>query len=203
MVRHLVCLFPSENPELQTQGLKDSIKFILEIVRQEAEIVGAERVVLGGISMGCAAGMAALLCGGVRLGGFLWFCGWLPGGDGIEGVVGRLNGVRDVVREIRGVFGVEAGNLVVVDEERVGSQEGSMLATPVFLAHCKDDEVVPIGNGEKKCRTLEKLGMAVTWKEYEDGGHWINEPQGVDDIVAFLREHALGSQIPLLRTLRN
>lgn len=29
--------------------------------------------------------------------------------------------------------------------------------------------------------------MVVSWKEYEDGGYWINEPQGVDEIVSFIR----------------
>ncbi|KAK0661592.1 hypothetical protein QBC41DRAFT_235826 [Cercophora samala] len=29
--------------------------------------------------------------------------------------------------------------------------------------------------------------LDVEWHEYDDGGHWINEPQGVDDFVAFLR----------------
>jgi len=37
--------------------------------------------------------------------------------------------------------------------------------------------------------TLGKLGFEdVIWHEYEDGGHWINEPQGVDDFVNFLRQ---------------
>lgn len=31
----------------------------------------------------------------------------------------------------------------------------------------------------------------VEWKTYEDGGHWIHEPQGVDDIVAFLTEKVI------------
>ena len=52
----------------------------------------------------------------------------------------------------------------------------------------EDDEVVPIGNGEKLCRGLRSLGASVSWRAYEDGGHWVNEPQGVDDMVAFLSE---------------
>jgi predicted esterase len=62
----------------------------------------------------------------------------------------------------------------------------SVLETPVFLSHCRDDDVVPIANGMKLSTTLEKLGMVVSWKQYEDGGHWVNEPQGVDDIVLFI-----------------
>ncbi|KAI3332255.1 hypothetical protein HD806DRAFT_519030 [Xylariaceae sp. AK1471] len=46
----------------------------------------------------------------------------------------------------------------------------SIRKTPIFLSHSVDVNVVPI-------------------KEYEDGGHWINEPQGVDDIVRFINSH--------------
>jgi predicted esterase len=62
----------------------------------------------------------------------------------------------------------------------------SVLGTPVFLSHSRDDDVATIANGEKLSTTLERLGMTVSWRPYEDGGHWINEPQGVDDIVSFI-----------------
>lgn len=38
------------------------------------------------------------------------------------------------------------------------------------------------------CRGLAHLGMIVAWRTYEDGGHWVNEPQGVNHIVAFLKK---------------
>ena len=60
----------------------------------------------------------------------------------------------------------------------------SAFATPIFLSHSLDDNIVPINNKENLCRTLRDLDFDITWKKYEDGGHWINEPQGVDDIVA-------------------
>lgn len=44
---------------------------------------------------------------------------------------------------------------------------------PVFLAHCKDDDMVPIENGRNLRQDLERRGLDVTWKEYEVGGHWI------------------------------
>lgn len=65
----------------------------------------------------------------------------------------------------------------------------SNITTPIFVAHSRDDNVVPIGNGEILCNTLKILGMQdVTWKAYDDGGHWVNKPQGVDDMVAFIRK---------------
>lgn len=61
--------------------------------------------------------------------------------------------------------------------------------TPVFLSHSKDDDVVPFKNGDMLWWRLEEdLGFDVDWKVYEDGGHWINEPRGVDDIVSFVRK---------------
>ncbi|KAK7743185.1 hypothetical protein SLS53_004270 [Cytospora paraplurivora] len=57
---------------------------------------------------------------------------------------------------------------------------------PVFLAHAKDDDVVPLANGENLRSELDGLGFAVEWHVYEDGGHWINEPQGMDDMSLFI-----------------
>jgi predicted esterase len=181
---------PEERPELQFRGLKESVKMIREVVRREAEIVGRERVVLGGISVGCATALVALLTAGERLGGFVGVCGWLPCRGEVDALVARFGAGEEALREMRGAFGWEGGEHrhLGFEVEEIEDVSDSVLQTAVFLAHCKDDEVVPIRNGEKMCESLEKLGMAVTWKAYEDGGHWVNEPQGVDDVVAFLQK---------------
>lgn len=67
------------------------------------------------------------------------------------------------------------------------SRNAQLISTPVLLEHCQDDEVVPIANGARMRDLLSQLGISVDWHEYEDGGHWINEPQGVDDFVRFLQ----------------
>ncbi|KAH0362038.1 alpha/beta-hydrolase, partial [Aureobasidium melanogenum] len=58
--------------------------------------------------------------------------------------------------------------------------------TSIFLAHNKDDEVISIENGESMQEVLRHLGLEVTWRTYETGGHWFNEPRGIDDLIAFL-----------------
>ncbi|KUI54997.1 Carboxylesterase 1 [Cytospora mali] len=58
---------------------------------------------------------------------------------------------------------------------------------PVFLAHAKDDEVVPVVNGEMLHSKLAGMAFDVEWHMYEDGGHWINEPQGMDDMSLFIQ----------------
>ncbi|KAH9885952.1 Alpha/Beta hydrolase protein [Xylariomycetidae sp. FL2044] len=63
----------------------------------------------------------------------------------------------------------------------------SLEKVPVMLGHAVDDEVVPIANGRRLKDTMESLGFEVEWHEYTDGGHWVNEPAGVDDIVRFIR----------------
>jgi predicted esterase len=61
------------------------------------------------------------------------------------------------------------------------------LRTPVLLEHARDDPVVAFKYGEEMRDRLEELGMRVEWRGFEEGAHWINEPDGVDHIVRFLR----------------
>ncbi|KAL3299440.1 phospholipase/Carboxylesterase [Colletotrichum asianum] len=58
---------------------------------------------------------------------------------------------------------------------------------PIFLAHTVDDEVIDISLGRQLRRTLGSFCKTVEWHEYDSGGHWVNEPQGVDDMMSFLR----------------
>jgi acetyl esterase/lipase len=48
--------------------------------------------------------------------------------------------------------------------------------------------VVPVENGRALKASLEALGMKVEWHEYPSGAHWLQEPQGIDDLAAFLRK---------------
>lgn len=52
--------------------------------------------------------------------------------------------------------------------------------------------MAPIQNGRLLRDCLQSLGMKGLFKEYEDGGHWIYEPDnenvrnGIDDIEEFV-----------------
>jgi len=64
---------------------------------------------------------------------------------------------------------------------------------PIFLAHCEDDELVPIENVFNLSSVLENYGMHVEVGQYETGGHgwpWYYRPETVDDVAAFLRRVA-------------
>lgn len=67
------------------------------------------------------------------------------------------------------------------------------LNTPVFLAHSEKDGVIGIRYGDKLRTALEGLGMSVEWHSYDNDEHWITEPQGVDDMVAFFHNTMTGS----------
>jgi len=63
------------------------------------------------------------------------------------------------------------------------------LETPVYLSHNHDDPTISIPFGEALRDGLVGLGMVVEWHVYGDDIHWINEPKGIDDMVAFLQRY--------------
>jgi predicted esterase len=72
------CQESRREKELAVPGLGESIRQILEIIEQEAGIVPKERIILGGLSQGCATAILTLLSSGLEIGAFIGWCGWLP-----------------------------------------------------------------------------------------------------------------------------
>lgn len=171
---------PAEQSEIQHEGLRRSIAAVLEVMASEEAILKdcSRSIFLAGISQGFAAVVAAFFAGaGVRssLGGLIGLSSWMPLGDKDELVRFLGRGHDDVAGA------TSAGASTLPDDSIPPS-------LPVFLSHSGDDDVVPVQHG----RTLQDIlgeAQAVEWHEYKDGGHWINEPQGVDDIANFLRRH--------------
>ncbi|KAI2617651.1 phospholipase/carboxylesterase [Hypomontagnella submonticulosa] len=155
---------PNEKAELQASGLKQSIEMILSIIEQEETYVPREKIFLGGISQGFATAYSASVLSNKSFAGLIGLCSWEPSA---------------------------ALALVLADRcMESGVSEHEEKSTQVFLGHAKDDSVVPIEEGRKLYATLEtREKTAVDYHEYEDGGHWINEPQGVDDMVKFLHRN--------------
>ncbi|CZR57785.1 uncharacterized protein PAC_07674 [Phialocephala subalpina] len=177
---------PKEKEEIQLAGLRESIEDILSIIRNETSSVPASRIILGGISQGSATAIMAMLHGQVRLGGFIGLCTWLPF-QGWVADYARNFGRSYTLKNIHSILKMQPCETTVSADQLISDRK-SAFDTPTFLSHSKDDEVVPIENGRLFKRTLEYLNVATTWKEYEDGRHWVNEPQGVDDIVQFIKE---------------
>jgi len=65
--------------------------------------------------------------------------------------------------------------------EQSGLESGRQaLQTPILRCHAQDDDVVDIRYGRELRDELVRMGFRVKWHGYENGGHWLNEPEGVD-----------------------
>ncbi|KAI2469633.1 phospholipase/carboxylesterase [Annulohypoxylon bovei var. microspora] len=150
---------PNERPELQTNGLQNSIERLLNFIEEEELRVPPQSIFIGGISQGFATAYSAYLFSARGYGGLIDISGWAP----LEALA-MLGGELD-------------------DEE--GDEP-----TPVFVAHCRDDPIVPVNEGRALSSMLWlRPETIVDFHEYGSGGHWINEPTGVDDLVDFLRNN--------------
>ncbi|PYH80074.1 alpha/beta-hydrolase [Aspergillus uvarum CBS 121591] len=187
-----------EQQDLQIEGLRESVLYILEILEQEISLLGgnASHVYLGGISQGMATALWTLFCAGgrieLRLGGVLGFCGWIPFAHEIGELVRQSAGSD--VSQAQGLvcsFCVETLGLPQ-SFEGVGSQGSSLplLRTRFLLGHGTDDIWVPVELGRQALQVIKGLSVGgVDWIEYagaEGDGHWIKEPEGLDFMLKFL-----------------
>lgn len=194
---------PSVEEELQVDGLAESVAHIQDLVDNEVRILGPsslERVILGGISQGCAVAVIALLTGMCGVGAFVGFNGWMSLKNHVNELLHRVprnhNGIEAqrcgwlaaVLRRSLGLSEEAALSLpVLLPEDAPGRALGDHRHTPIFLSHTANDDVIDITLGKEMRDTLTEGGVhSVVWKEYETGGHWIPEPEGFDDVVDFL-----------------
>lgn len=176
---------PHHDNDAQRLALKTSVDLILSLIQREAGVVPLDRIVLAGISQGAAVAIWAMLklastSPGQRLGGAIGLSTWLPLQSQIASLVAAASSQSQAVAGLSSLLDSPSpspSSLLSSD---------AALYTPVFLSHSQDDSVVPIANGQQLADTLTALGAPVIWKSYADGGHWVNEPQGISDLIAFL-----------------
>ncbi|KAM5354072.1 hypothetical protein ACJ41O_000722 [Fusarium nematophilum] len=164
----------ADREELQAVGLRESVKRIRDILKDEAAMLDGrwDRIVLAGISQGAATSVHTLINLGIPgrsdekkgLGAFLGFSCRMP-------FPGRTL----------------AATRQILDLEGVPDDAGVLENTPVLLEHCENDPLVLVQNGRDLRETLRGFGADVTWREYPKGEHWFNSPAGIDDAVEFLR----------------
>ena len=194
---------PSKSQHISLEGFAESAAYLRSLIREEMEFVPAERIVLGGISQGCAMSLLVLLSLDFAVGAYVGMCGWLPLSSEIRDV---LDSAEDQERVDDGIsFGDDdedeaalepsvqvlhhvRGVLDLNDNASQRTTERTCLATPIFLGHGARDEKVSFRLGEDAASTLSSLGMDVTWKCYPGLGHWYEIPGEIDDILAFLDE---------------
>ncbi|KAI0531669.1 lysophospholipase II [Xylaria digitata] len=168
---------PAERPELQHPGLHQSIERILGVISEEEMSVPRERIFLAGISQGFVTAIAVFLTDtSKRFAGLIGLCSWMPAMSS-AGDYPRFEDTVDIEISTRCP---RHPCLVALEPSR---------STPIFLGHSIDDNVVSIENGRELRNILQSRKLQVEWREYEDGGHWVNEPQGVDDIARFMNRH--------------
>ncbi|KAK1752810.1 alpha/beta-hydrolase [Echria macrotheca] len=175
-----------ERSEIQISGLRASVNLLLKTIQHEELLVPRNRIFLGGISQGFATSLAAFFADGRGgFAGLCGFCSWLPLEDLVENSY-KIHRLSDPAEWFADMQRLYRGG----DDNRIESelQIPQLTTTPILLEHARDDPVISVDN----CRTMRKfLGLlgfrGVEWHEYDDGEHWINEPQGVDDFVGFLR----------------
>ncbi|OAL51196.1 phospholipase/carboxylesterase family protein-like protein [Pyrenochaeta sp. DS3sAY3a] len=149
---------PQADHRVQEQGIKESTQQLLTVIKTEAEIVGSyENVIVAGLSQGCAIALYTLLKCEVGVGGFIGVSGWVPLANQVDAFM------------------------------RKPGRDDDVLDTPVLLQHCEDDRTLPQKNGEDMVKQLRRLQMDVEWQCFKHGGHWLNEPEGVDSIVRFIK----------------
>ncbi|KAK5130490.1 hypothetical protein LTR04_004978 [Oleoguttula sp. CCFEE 6159] len=173
---------PSEQEELQTERLTESIERVHAIVEEELRHVSADRILLGGISQGCATSVHALLSAPWRLGAFVGFCGWLPFQADLKDAA---KAPENVHRRLAAFFQTRLGirppaSSSVLPSNTTFDSSAGPLQTPVFLGHAMDDDVIDVALGRQLRDTIGAPGldMNVVWKEYAKGGYQINEEAG-------------------------
>ncbi|EAS30324.3 uncharacterized protein CIMG_05803 [Coccidioides immitis RS] len=184
--------------DLQIQGLKESSQYVLGVIEREIELLGgrSDNIIFGGLSQGMATALWTLLCspGRVkgRIGAFVGCCGWIPFTLHID----------QAIQLYRSKYASELGTsmCLIMPAFLLGTtgcppfdskpeEVKAVLSTPVLLLHGTDDAVVDISLGQQACQLLKEMGMDVKFYEYsgaENEGHWIKEPDGFDQIAAFL-----------------
>ncbi|KAL7904237.1 Alpha/Beta hydrolase protein [Trichoderma velutinum] len=173
-----------ERTELQVPGLRLSVNLIAELIKQEELLVPRTNIFLGGISQGFATVLATFLADG--RGGFAGLCGfssWLPLANQAASDIEAINGETD--QKLAAMQRLYLGD---DKPEQMSLSPQQLKSTSILLEHCHDDEIISVQSGLLLRDFIENLGLNVEFHEYESGGHWINEPQGVDDFVKFLRE---------------
>ncbi|KAK7956594.1 phospholipase carboxylesterase [Apiospora aurea] len=177
---------PEERPEIQHDGLRQSIDRVLSVIREEEEEEEEEeeaagvprgRIFLCGISQGFATAVAALFAEGRGgLAGMIGLSSWMPFATRAEEPFGKDYDDDDT--SLSSLTHLQIAFTGTANATTTGVNVDAIRQIPMLITHSVDDDVVPVQHGRRLRDILMMQGFAVEWKEYPDGGHWINEAQG-------------------------
>ncbi|KAF7547909.1 hypothetical protein G7Z17_g7408 [Cylindrodendrum hubeiense] len=197
--------------EPESRGeMRPSVEHIRGILRDEIELLGGDagRVVLAGISQGCAMALTSLLLWeGDPLGAVVVMCGFMPLASSLmsiledevhpdsedEGIVFEPEPEddpfeRDPSEDSKTPLQLTIDELR--DEAEVvpicsTTESFPFLTTPVFMGHGTEDEKVAYQHGQHAAKLLEQMGISVDFHTYPELGHWYC-PEMLGDILEFL-----------------
>ncbi|KAG4438208.1 hypothetical protein IFR05_006332 [Cadophora sp. M221] len=196
----------TERQDLMSKVLRKSVLYIHGLLRAEIELVGADSVVLWGLSQGCATTLVSLLTWDEKpFAAAVGMCGWLPFANVMLDIIQGGAGDEDDIFSHSGdddPFASENSNLTqgasldpavqavtfLREELDMADQKGKVFQSiPVFLGHGTEDQSVRIGLGWESQKSLELIGIDVRMVQYEGLGHWFSEDM-FGDIFEFLKE---------------
>lgn len=195
---------PTLRQDLQLPGLQTSVQHIEQVIDEETKTLQSAgyandaraRLVLGGISLGGAVALWTLLSTKTPerpLGGFAVASTWLPFAKEIDAYLGEKKAPVDDVDQFKAVQSIMAPLHQHLEQRReqqtaMTDARSSVLKTSVFVGHGRDDAYVDIELGRQAKQVLASVGFTVEWNEYEGAeqeGHWIKEPEEMDDLKQF------------------
>ncbi|KAF3920983.1 hypothetical protein ABW20_dc0103629 [Dactylellina cionopaga] len=166
------------NEERQIEGVKESTEYIHTLIEQEINAgIPSERIIIMGLSQGCAAGAIAVMRYPGKLGAFVGMSGWLPFITQLENLLERGGDGLAAVRHIESVL----------DSNKEIEEQGvtNMLGTPIFIGHGINDTKVLVRCGERLKDIMSRTNFErVKWATYKLGHWWCDEE--IVDIVRWL-----------------
>lgn len=183
---------PTVRGDLPYDGLRETSAFVHGLIAAEAQLVGVDHVVIGGLSQGCAAALHVLLNfhGPSPLLGLIGMSGWLPfaeilrdeteGEDVFDAEDPQTNAQLNAANTARDIASLPP---LALPKDQVPC----FVHTPIFLGHGVYDQKVPMRLGAQAHDVMRALGCDVEWREYNEG-HWYKVPDEIDDLVVWLKK---------------
>jgi predicted esterase len=162
-----------DKEDLKVEGLQETTAMVHDLLKQEIELVGAENVVLGGLSQGCAASHVAILTWqGEPLAGCFQMCGHLPFRAQIEAAELDKSAGETSTSGLRAHSWIR--EKLDLPNSETASRAPPFMQTPIFIGHGDEDEVVPTRLGREAGKCFEQLGAQSEYHEYKGLAHWYN-----------------------------
>jgi predicted esterase len=202
---------PFEREELQIQGLAENFQYISQLILIEAQALTLRKVFLGGLSQGCAMTLHMLLGfdadgydSDIRLGRFIGMSGWLPFQGAVNDLLSTGAGEGEDITEnpfasdnkvnidLEDDLGTKVARFIrknIMDASTCNKELLVYRRIPIFLGHGDQDDIVELDYGNNAMVALRSLGLGISWKVYEQQGHWYKVPDTIDDIAEFLENN--------------